>query len=530
MMKLRRRSISLTALVLAGLLIPAAQADEKKLPFWKATKDNQVIYLLGTIDYVSNNSKIFPLPFEIERAIGESKKIAVQTSDWPRKLLETNSALTDCGEGEKLDKHLNSQTKADLDRYLEWAGERFELYHDWKPWFVSATIDQSAVKRDGFKDSEFDAYLAKNSRHLGKVMQELEPADVRVKALSSLSADDQNKLLRASLLRLMKPAADEKKLEEAWSGGDPQQMEQASISSLQSETDLRNTVQKVIDDSNKAIVNEVKALPTDGAPGFAALDVSRIVGKQGILAMLEKDGFKVEQIGQGASPILSTVTSTTPDVVATTRDIMAKGAPLLLNRPRLSKFTFPEGRFSIMLPERPSTEYTTGMGLRQVSYTCAEVHGAYKVTYYMLPGRVYDSRIDALLDKISGSMVADLGGVELRRYAINVQGNKGRQLEVGKFKDRPDKHARVRLIIAGNYVYTVVSIGKKAWLDAPITAQVMDSLLLITEENPYDRTGYHSNADSRMESDRRDAERREWEQRSRSRSSFSRGSKWGTGR
>lgn len=147
---------------------------------------------------------------------------------------------------------------------------------------------------------------------------------------------------------------------------------------------------------------------------------------------------------------------------------------------KLSKYSYPEGRFKVLLPGNPQMKYSNQLGMRSVDYNYPETQGDYSVSYLIFPGVLVEGKVGALLDALCTHIAKTTKSVELRRNSINLQGFQGRQIEFEP-TDKKGQLARFRLYGVRRFIYIIGVHGNKAWVDSPVVAQYLNSLEVIPE-------------------------------------------------
>lgn len=171
---------------------------------------------------------------------------------------------------------------------------------------------------------------------------------------------------------------------------------------------------------------------------------------------------------------------------------------------KLSRLSFPEGRFSVMLPGVSEPKYQTKNGIRLVDYHYSDVHGAYSVSYGILPGVPRDTTL--LLQKLSESLPSSVEGKVLQRLPIKLQGEyPGVQLYVKIKKDDPrladeDVTGCVRIFVVNRFIYIVGTIGRRDWVNSAISTQFLNSLAVRPERSAQDEMFAHMRASLRQTS------------------------------
>lgn len=141
----------------------------------------------------------------------------------------------------------------------------------------------------------------------------------------------------------------------------------------------------------------------------------------------------------------------------------------------MDKYTYPEGRFKVMLPGSPQVKYTDQSGMRMVDYLYAAPEGTFNVSYVILPEPPPNLKTSQLLDNMSQSVVNSLKGLHTRQYPSSLQGFPGCQLEMPELANKAGQSARFRIYIVQNYIYIVGLAGKKDWLNSPNAKEFLDT-------------------------------------------------------
>ncbi len=141
----------------------------------------------------------------------------------------------------------------------------------------------------------------------------------------------------------------------------------------------------------------------------------------------------------------------------------------------MDKYTYPEGRFKVMLPGSPQVKYTDQSGMRMVDYLYAVPEGTFNVSYVILPEPPPNLKTSQLLDNMSQSVVNSLKGLHTRQYPSSLQGFPGCQLEMPELANKVGQSARFRIYIVQNFIYIVGLAGKKEWLNSPNAKEFLDT-------------------------------------------------------
>lgn len=436
--------------------------------FWKAQRGNETAYIVGTIPFRQSSGKALTMVAEIKDAYKESKAVIVDTIDLKTSLPYSEKAVRYDGE-DSLSKHLSPESKEAMERFLHWSGESMDMYEFWKPWFVALAMENSSYRLNGFDRVDWEKFIAERARKDSKPLFEMESAENKIKLFDSMSEYDQNRLLQFSIKELMEFNSIQKETEAAWRSGDAQRLDEA-FNRVSSENADYKAVSDVVKRErairlSKKIDEEVKR----DSPVFVAVDAGNMLGDNGLINQLSQAGFSVEQVSNSASTDGGKVAAGSSDTTMPS-----------FGSARLSRYTYPEGKFSVLLPGKPSTKFTTKTGMRQVEYIYQDTQGAYCVGYIILPGVLQASAIPAAFDATSKGLTTSYKALDSKQSPATLQGYPGRIINITKIKDKNDWGVHIRMFVVGKMLYILAAEGTSAWLRSPAVHQVSNSLTVVT--------------------------------------------------
>lgn len=276
----------------------------RKLFFWKAKKGSDIVYLLGTVHTAPPN--LYPLPKEIETAFNESKCLVVEVDISKRKvdpakvhqLVETSGKYA---APDKLSKHLSPGTKRVFDAYLNWAGESWAMYDQYKPWYARELITASVPRRGDLsklrKGLGIDLHFLQKALARKTPVAEFETVEFQLALDSKLAPDVQDKLLQVSLLEMKDTDTFMATIFDAWKTGDTAKMEHTAVHNSVDNPELIPFTMALLNNRNIGMAAKIEPfLKTKGSPLFVAVGSAHMVGETGLPNLLKKQGFEVEQI------------------------------------------------------------------------------------------------------------------------------------------------------------------------------------------------------------------------------------------
>jgi uncharacterized protein YbaP (TraB family) len=292
----------LTAILLAGLVtVPRLLAQDspaavKKGLFWKATSGANTLYLLGSIHIGSKD--MYPLPKEFEDAFAASKTLIVEVDIGKVDMQKMQAMVLSrgmYGGGDSLWNHVDSDVRKQLEEFCDQYQMPAMVLAQMKPWLVSITVATLPMIKNGMDpnlgiDKYFlDKAAAEGSR---KNVVEIESADWQMNLLSGFSDDVQAKLLASSVKQAGKSIDQSKKVQDLWMRGDAAQVEAA----LHEDAGPPEVEKALLYDRNPHMADVAEQYLKGKGEAFLVVGAAHLVGKQGVVSLLEKRGFKVQQV------------------------------------------------------------------------------------------------------------------------------------------------------------------------------------------------------------------------------------------
>jgi uncharacterized protein YbaP (TraB family) len=294
-------------LLLVGLLAGGAVAlnakpqAAKRLFLWKATsKDDTVAYLLGSIHV--GDKDFYPLPDEVEQAFAESKDLVVEVDITKLGQGAAQAAILEKGsypDGSSLGDRVPKPVMQRLRAYFSGKSVPVEAVEHLRPWVVSILVTQMEVESLGFASSlGVDKHFMDAAK--GRKIIELESADEQVGVLGGLPEEQQVAFLASTLDTAGQAKTLMAKTVAMWKSGDAGGMETLLIKDpVRARPELKPVFAKLIDERNERMAAKIAALEGEG-PHFVVVGAAHLIGDKGIVSLLEKKGYRVEQISRGA--------------------------------------------------------------------------------------------------------------------------------------------------------------------------------------------------------------------------------------
>lgn len=263
---------------------------------WKVQTKNNNIYIVGSIHVYKR--ELFPLPQKMEEAFERSEILAVEANINEIKP-ESVTALIGRAfyqDGSTLENHLSKETYKITIKKLNEIGLPPELFMNTKPWFIALTLTSIELQKLGL-NSEYgiDRYFLKKAENRKKIV-ELESIDYQINLLNSFSDTEQELFLESTLrdLELLKKEIDV--ILQAWNTGDTKTMESFISKSLHNDPKMRSIYEKLIFERNNNIALKIEGYLKTKESYFIVVGAAHLVGKDGVIEILKKKGYVVEQL------------------------------------------------------------------------------------------------------------------------------------------------------------------------------------------------------------------------------------------
>lgn len=291
-----RRLLLLAPLLLVRLL-PAqteAAAAPKKALFWKVSSGNNVVYLLGSVHLGTKG--MYPLAREIEEAFDRSTALAVEIDINRVDVRKTEAAILKMGiypEGDTLWKHISPETRKLLEEFCATYNLDAERFVATKPWLVTMSLAMIPLQRNGMDTSlGIDKYFLDKAQGKKRIV-EIESVEEQFKMFAGFPDDVQEKILVGALRDPGDAQAKAKRTENAWIAGDAAEIDRLIAEKASGPPEVERAI---LQERNPRMADAAEQLLKGKEVGFVMVGAAHLVGKDGVVAILERRGYQVEQV------------------------------------------------------------------------------------------------------------------------------------------------------------------------------------------------------------------------------------------
>jgi len=288
----------LVSKALAGLLILAscswtAAEDQARRSFlWRVQSDTTTLDLLGSIHLMKPED--YPLSPAIESAFERARVVVFEVD--PSRMTEAAVGLLASGtlpEGQTLRDVISPETYQKVSQLLEEMGMDVAGFEKMRPWLVAVTLTSFELMRAGYTQaSGVDMHYFERARDEGKEILGLETVEFQVGLFAELAAAEDEEFLRYTMqeLNTVIPMIDE--LLVNWRAGKVAEVEKLLTEAYREYPEL---FAKLVSDRNLNWLPQLEKLLAGERAAMAVVGSLHLVGEDGLVEMLRRRGFSVEQ-------------------------------------------------------------------------------------------------------------------------------------------------------------------------------------------------------------------------------------------
>lgn len=282
-------SFQIFALLLMALLSSALQAEEALL--WRVeTGQGAVSHLFGTIH--SEDLRVKRLPEPVEQAFDSAETVALEMELTSAAQTEMARAIL-LPPAEHLYDYIPAELYQDTVSAMSERGYPKAITTRLRPWAAMMTLSMPQPKTGEF----LDKFLHDRALADGKSLYGLESVSEQLSVFRRLSLEDQALLLKQAIKDHAELSALMEEITNAWLQRDTNKLLALSKKNMES---LPQQLQErfmdaLLRERNRRMVERVAPLLKEGE-AFVAVGVLHLVGDEGLVALLRKQGMTVTPV------------------------------------------------------------------------------------------------------------------------------------------------------------------------------------------------------------------------------------------
>ncbi len=272
-----------------------AQEREPKHALWRVRSKTNTVYLLGSVHVLKQDA--YPLAGVIEEAYKNSPRLFFEMNLDEADSPKMQQLMADKGvhhDGKTLKDALSPGVFALAKKQLEHEGMSIEQFEPFKVWLLAISLEAAELQRLGLDPNQgIDKYFFGKAKKDGKKIEGFETGEYQLNLLSDMP----DKLQEAMLLQILSDIDDAGKeidsIIEAWKSGSSDELDKILLKSFH---DFPDVYQRLVIDRNRNWLPRIEALIGKNENALIIVGAAHLIGKDGILAALKRDGYQVEQL------------------------------------------------------------------------------------------------------------------------------------------------------------------------------------------------------------------------------------------
>lgn len=280
-------------LAACSLVLGAAFPAQAASFLWRVERGGQTAYLVGSMHFADQG--MYPLAPAFDQAFENSDVLAVEAdvSVNPQALARLLLDLASYPPGMSLSQELSDEAKAAFQREgLDWT-----RYDRFRPWYALMAMQSQRLVQLGFRpELGIDVHFLELAHARGMPVRELEGVEWQCRMFAELEDLNKDAYLRFSLLEMNSMEKFAPRMAEVWRQGDAPGMTQMLFGSPLFNAVFKPLNEKLYFQRNTAMAEKISGYLDSGEVHFVIVGAGHLVGSQGLLELLRKQGCALQQL------------------------------------------------------------------------------------------------------------------------------------------------------------------------------------------------------------------------------------------
>ena len=263
---------------------------------WMVQSGGNVMYIGGTCHLLRQSDHPLPKEFTTayqasDRLVFETQLEQLQSSAFQQKLVQ-KAMYTD---GTTLDQVLSPAIYRELSDYCNRAGVSITQLKSFKPFMVILSLVSVELQKMGVTSQVgVDQYFFNKAQVDGKPTGGLETVQAQLDFLGSMSDGIEDRFVAKGLKDLGRFQQLLDQLISVWREGDEARLYQYFLRDMKN--DFPKLYRRLVDDRNAAWLPQINQLIASPQTEFVLVGVAHLIGPQGIITQLKKQGLTVGKL------------------------------------------------------------------------------------------------------------------------------------------------------------------------------------------------------------------------------------------
>jgi uncharacterized protein YbaP (TraB family) len=286
------------ALVFVALTFATTSAAQTaatgKSFLWKVQAGSKVLYLAGSVHALGADA--YPLSAAYENAFNAAGTLVEEINLAEAEQLSAAPILLAKGlymDGRTFEGAVGKDTATLVASRLKDTGIPVEMIKTMKPWMVMLLITAFEAQKAGLDTAlGLDKHFFDRAKAAGKPVLALETAESQIDRFDKMPEPLQEQMLRSTISELEVQRNSVSAMIGAWRNGDAAALEKMALSSFDG---YRGAYTSLIVERNNNWVPQIEACMAKPQPCFVVVGAAHLVGPDGLLTLLQKKGYRIEQ-------------------------------------------------------------------------------------------------------------------------------------------------------------------------------------------------------------------------------------------
>ncbi|WP_415903305.1 TraB/GumN family protein [Neptuniibacter sp. QD29_5] len=262
---------------------------------WKVSIADQHIYLAGTIHVLAPSDLPFPKAFDKAYKVSDIVVLETDMSE----ILNPNfqarlMAHFSYSDGRLLTHLITPELYQELQQYLRERGLMPHIFIGMKPAGVMLTMLGIEFQRLGISEDGADTVYYQKAINDGKSTLGLESIEDHIGFIAELGEGNEERYLKQTLEDMKETESMMREMVLYWKSGDAAGLEKIVIKQMKD--DYPKVYQSLLVDRNERWLPQIKAMLTTPDVEFVLVGAAHLIGPDGILKELIRQGYSVEQM------------------------------------------------------------------------------------------------------------------------------------------------------------------------------------------------------------------------------------------
>ena len=287
--------ISISALAQSSAYKPGAPLLMWKVSSPANSSKTHSAYVLGSVHL--GDKSLYPLPAVIEDAFQSSSVLIVEVDIRKVDPHELQKLLAGAAypSGDDLFHHISPETRAKLTDYFNAYHLPPAIFSRVRPWALGVTIEMLAMVRAGLDPKDgIDLHFLNEAGK--RRVEELEDAEWQMKLLEDMPESLADSWLSSAMTQAETSKERWARLSAYWSQGEVANMEELlTASEMGGGEESKRYERRLREDRNPHMADRLEKCLHSTEACFMVVGAAHVIGREGIVKLLEGRGYRVEQ-------------------------------------------------------------------------------------------------------------------------------------------------------------------------------------------------------------------------------------------